>query len=82
MGNLCIFCQYCHEPKTALKNKIVKNRQNPKKEIQQPKRSTDYVYILRLIDMKGQLPTTLLSDGQAEEKVRFEADTDTHTNYL
>ena len=51
MGNLCIFCQYCCEPKTVLKNKMVKIDKNPKKEIQQPKRLT-----------------TLLSNGQAEER--------------
>lgn len=27
--------------------------------------------------MKKRLPTTLLSDGQTEEKIHFEADTDT-----
>lgn len=32
--------------------------------------------------MKKRLPTTLLSDGQTEEKIHFEADTDTHKLFL
>lgn len=81
MGNLCIFCQYCHEPKTALKNKIVKNRQESQKRDSATKK-IKWLCIYSQIDLKGKLPTTLLSDGQAEEKVHFESDTDTHTNYF
>lgn len=49
-GNLCIFCQYCHEPKTALKNKIVKNRQESQKRFSNQK---DYDYVYSQIDLKG-----------------------------